>query len=97
MNCRTPISLIGVVLCTILLLPIIVVAQDVLWDNLNSSDIDWVWSHMIDTLEAHGAMVYHTSVEGWTNLMDMDMLWLTTIYYPYDAEMKSRIIDFAEL
>lgn len=109
MNSRNLIPQIGMVLGAILLLPVLMFAQDVLWDNENSADYDWLWSHFMDTLRSHGAMVHYTRDtggtvyytsdsgvgEGWENLMDMDMLCVITPCYTYDPETKSRIIEFA--
>ncbi len=71
-------------------------SQKLLWDDTNSCNLDWCWSYFLDTLVAHGAETHFVSDEGWDNLMNMDMLWISCGPHLYDYETKSLIIEFAK-
>ena len=67
------------------------IAQNVLFEDQYTCLTPGNWDHFVDTLEAHGAIVYRASESGRDILMDMDMLMLIaphhtlfedSVYYP---------------
>lgn len=73
----------------------IILAQHVLFDHRYHPDVppDWEMEHFIDTLESHGVTVHYVTIEGWGNLMNMDMLWVYE--YPTYFDVIPEIIEFA--
>jgi len=56
-----------------------------------------VWYPFIDTLEANGVNIHYTSIEGWDNLNEMDLLWLCLFHVPdYDTLTCEQITDIVE-
>ena len=90
-----------------LILPVQAYAQDVLIDDLSDTgDFSLYWSNQTDTLEAYGVTVHRTTIEGWTGIMEMDMLWLISPFFgsgdtsmpytctPYSDSTKALMRDF---
>ena len=64
-------------------------AQNILYDD--ESDYHSIggvnyWENQIDTLETYGITVHYTSIEGWSNIMNMDMVWIQS---PADGDYYS--------
>ena len=68
----------GIVLC---LLCGLLSAQSVLFDDLSHVHDPESWGDQLDTLSAYGMEVHFTSDEGWSNIIDMEMLWIQSPHY----------------
>ncbi len=93
-------NLIGV-LCLIslfvfsLLIPGISHSQHLLFDDDNNCHPRELWSHLIDTLETHGAVIHYVADEGWINLMNMDMVWIHCPENTYSSSIMISLQHFA--
>jgi len=55
------------------------------------------WYPFIDTLETNAVNVHYTSIEGWDNLNEMDMLWLCLFHVPdYDTLTYEQVTEIVE-
>jgi hypothetical protein len=69
-----------VVICAIslcLLLPAELLGIGILFDDLSDiHDPEEAWSYQFDTLATYGVEIHYTSNENWSNIMDMEMVWI---------------------
>jgi len=72
-----------------------ILAQDVLFDDANNCHHRGIWIYLLDTLSAHGANLHYVADEGWTNLMDMDMVWLECPTAYYSPTVKAQLQNFS--
>ena len=97
---KTKVSIILQYILIVSLVPTlnILVAQQVLYDNVHACGPDGSWYHFMDTLRSHGATVYRTTDNdstGWDYLNDMDMFWIGMLRPPYTSSEKADIISFS--
>ncbi len=83
------------ILCFALLISCSISAQDILIDDVNTV-WDWDWDTYTDTLTSNGAAIHYVSFEGWTDIMNMDMLWIPKLLNDayYDSPTKSILQCF---
>jgi len=69
-------------------------AQEVLFDDVNNHHPGRTeWSYLLDTLSSY-ATVHYVADEGWSNIMDMDMVWIFSPHYSYDTATKLLMQDY---
>ncbi len=95
-NCRFSINLVDSMVAIIILLQVIAsFAQNVLFDDENYEQSIWDFSHLIDTLESHGAVMHFVSVEGFDHLEEMDLYWVCAPGWEYSGgSYPPELIEF---
>ena len=68
--------------------------QDILYDDIIDSHSREEWSNLIDTLTAYGANFHFVAEEGWTNLMNMNALWIESPSDTYSTSLKHLIQNY---
>jgi len=89
------ISILTLSVCAVILWVNISLAQVLLWDDVGGSTAGY-WDYFFDTLITYGVEICSVSSEGWTNIMDMDAVWLQCPdSNSYPTDIREILIEYA--
>lgn len=70
-------------------------AQSLVFNNETNTAITEIPWPYVDSLESHGIEIHYISELGWSNISNMDLLWIPDIRGYYSVGIKSIITEFS--